>query len=40
MEQKKNYKKPQTKEVALKYEAALMGGGSGTTPGGGGSGEG
>lgn len=33
MEQKKNYKKPQTKEVALKYEAALMGGASG--PGGG-----
>lgn len=35
MEQKKNYKKPQTKEVALKYEAPLMSEQSG---GGGGSG--
>lgn len=35
MEQKKDYKKPQTKEVALKYEAPLMG--TGSTGGGGGS---
>lgn len=33
MEQKKDYKKPQSTEIELKYEAALMGGGTGPSGG-------